>query len=298
MKLVVSSSVLAFVLAIPGVAAAQSAPGGSSCPPGSWFCAEPPDAKAAPAGKPVGLDPLPEPSDEPPAQAPRRAPTVTYQPAPSSGPPPVVVYQPPPPVMGARPEAPPPYEYEPPPPHRPLTPPQEWGVNLHLEGAMLGSGTRNDAGMGGLGAGLRFKPSRHFGLETTLDFVGGHGYAGDLRNETALSFNGLIFLNPQDRFQVYLLGGFGWAWAHSRNDPSDPTQSAFDANYAYFGGQAGVGLELRVTRVLAFNVDFRGFIRSRTDALAQTQPEFTSTTGQQTNTSGGGLLTAGMTLYF
>jgi len=69
-------------------------------------------------------------------------------------------------------------------------------------------------------------------------------------------------------------------------------------DYSYFGGQAGIGLELRLTRVLAFNIDFRGFIRSRTDQMAQQQPEFTNSQGQQTNTSGGGLLTGGMTLYF
>jgi hypothetical protein len=45
-------------------------------------------------------------------------------------------------------------------------------------------------------------------------------------------------------------------------------------------------------------VDLRGFVRSRTDQAAQQQPEFTNSQGQTTNTSGGGLLTGGMTLYF
>jgi opacity protein-like surface antigen len=301
MKLAVCTSAVALVLAVPAVAAAQSAPSGSagSCPPGSWFCAEPPESTPAPAGKPVqGLQALPDPEDAPPPPPPRRAPTVTYEPAPSSAPPPVVVYQPPPPVMVIRPESPPPYEYEPP-PHKFISPSREWGLNLHLEGAALGSGAQHNASMGGLGAGLRFKPTRYIGLESNIDFVGGHGYNGDQRNETALTFNGLLFLNPRDRAQVYLLAGFGWSWAHSQNDPSDPAASPFDQHYSYFGGQAGIGLELRLTRTLAFNIDFRGFVRSRTDELAQSQPEFTNaTTGQTTNTSGGGLLTGGMTLYF
>jgi hypothetical protein len=203
--------------------------------------------------------------------------------------------------MLARPEMPPPYEYSPP-RHPPISPPHEWGLNLHLEGASIGSGTEHNAGMGGGGAGLRFKPNRYFGLETDLDFVGGHGYSGDLRNEHALTFNGLFFLNPRSRAQLYLLAGFGWSWASSQIDPNDPASStacgSSQCNYTYFGGQAGMGLEMRLTRVLAFNVDLRGFVRSRVDGAATSQPEFTNAQGQTTNTSGGALLTGGMTLYF
>jgi hypothetical protein len=296
MKLVVVSSALAFVLAVPAAASAQSAPGasGGACPPGSWFCTPPADAEPAPAGKNVqGLQPLPDPDEEPSPPPSHRQPTVVYEPAP---PPPVVVYQPPPPVTVVRPENPPPYEYAPA-PRKPISPPHEWGLNLHLEGAAIGSGVNHNASMGGLGGALRYKPTRYIGLETGLDFVGGRGYSGDQRNETALTFNGLLFLNPRDRAQVYLLAGFGWSWAHSTNDPSDP--QTFDNHYSYFGGQAGVGLELRLTRVLAFNLDFRGFVRSRTDAQANSAPEFTNPqTNQTTNTSGGGLVTGGMTLYF
>jgi hypothetical protein len=40
-------------------------------------------------------------------------------------------------------------------------------------------------------------------------------------------------------------------------------------------------------------------VRTRTDQDAQLHPEFTNPqTGQTTNTSGGALLTGGMTLYF
>jgi hypothetical protein len=298
MKLVVVTSASALLLAIPSFAWAQGAQAQQpdSCPPGSWFCAPPQDAQPAPAGK-QGLQPLPDP-DEAPAPPPRRhAPAAGDDDAHTPPPPPVVVYQPPPPVMVERPENPPPYEYAPPPKHY-ISPPREWGLNLHLEGAAIGDGTNHDASMGGVGAGLRYKPSRYFGLEWDLDFYGGHGYVGDQRSETATAFNALVFLNPRSRAQLYLLGGFGWSWAHSQNDPNDPSQSPYDYHYSYFGGQAGIGLELRLTRVLAFNIDFRGFIRSRTDSLAQSQPEFTNAQGQSTNTSGGGLLTGGMTLYF
>ena len=302
-KFIVSSSALALVLAVPAIAAAQSAPaaGPGTCPPGSWFCASAPEQQVAPTEAPARLAPLPDPDAAPPLPPPpppppprfrRPPPGATYAPRP-----PAVVYQPPPPIMLDRPEMASPYEVAPP-RRRPVSPGREWGLNLHLEGASIGTGYEHDTAMGGGGAGLRFKPNRYFGLETDLDFVGGHGYVGDLRHETALTFNGLMFLNPRSRAQVYLLAGFGWSWAQSQNDPNDPSASPYNLNYTYFGGQAGIGLELRLTRVLALNVDLRGFVRSRTDQLASSQPEFTNAQGQTTNTSGGGLFTAGMTLYF
>jgi hypothetical protein len=199
--------------------------------------------------------------------------------------------------MVVRPETPPPYEYVPP-RRAAISPSREWGLNLHLEGASIGSGYQHNAGMGGGGAGLRFKPNRYFGIETDLDFVGGHGYVGDVRHETALSFNALFFVNPRSRAQLYFLTGLGWSWAHSENDPNDPSASSYSNDYSYFGGQAGIGLELRLSRVLALNIDVRGFVRTRTDQGAQYQPEFTNSQGQTTNTSGGGLFTGGMTLYF
>jgi hypothetical protein len=215
------------------------------------------------------------------------------------------VYQPPPPTVVVRPESPPLYEYAPP-KHSPyISPPREWGLNLHLEGAMIGHGPAGDAGLGGAGFGLRYKPTRSFGIESDLDFLGGHGYSGDRRNETGFTVNGLIFLNPRSRAQLYLLAGFGWSWAHSVCDPSEGAtcpgasgQTVTDTSYSYFGGQLGAGLEVRLSRTLAFNVDIKGFMRSRTDHASQYAPEFTNAQGQSTNTSGGGLLTGGMTLYF
>lgn len=287
MKYVASSSALALVLAMPAIAAAQSAPSGAGCPPGSWFCSGAQDAPPPPPNQSLQALPDPDEPPPPPPPPPARPPRFAQ--------PPVVVYQPPPPVMVVRPESPPPYEYA---RRKPIEPSREWGLNLHLEGASIGNGYEHNAGMGGLGAGLRYKPSRYFGIESDVDFMGGHGYIGDERHETALTFNGLFFLNPQSRAQLYLLAGFGWSWANSQNDPNNPSATSYNNNYTYFGGQAGIGLELRLTRVLAFNFDVRGFVRTRTDQLASSQPEFTNSQGQSTNTSGGALFTGGMTLYF
>jgi Outer membrane protein beta-barrel domain len=272
------------------LAAAQPAQGNNAnCPPGSWFCADTQAAPAAPAGQPVQpLQQLPAGQGNPP--------TVQYQPAPAQ--PPVVVYQPPPPVMvvqPAHPEQPPPvYVYTP----REAYPRRnEWGLTLHLEGALLGGGRAHDAGMGGLGFGLRYKPIPHLGVEADLDFVGGRDYNGYRRGETAFTINGLLFVNPKSRAQVYFLGGFGWAGATATDDSPGYDQATY--RYGYFGGQLGVGLEWRISKHFALNADIRGFIRGRVDDNTHYHPEFYDpATGKSTNTSGGGLITGGMTFYF
>jgi opacity protein-like surface antigen len=268
-----------------------------NCPPGSWFCADTNAQPAAPAGQPVAPAPAPkaepktlEPLPAPEAQKPP-PPAVIYQPAP-----PVVVYQPPPPVVVH--EAPPPYYYHPRPadsyPNR-----REWGLNLRLEGAVMGHKAAQGSGMGGAGFGFRYKPVPAFGLELDTDFVGGHDYQGMKRQETELALNALVFVNPKSKAQVYFLAGFGWSWAHVETDAPFMSNGYGSADYRYFGGQIGAGLEFRVSKHFALNADVRGFIRGRTDDLAQYQPEFTDpSTGRTTNTSGGGLITGGCTFYW
>ena len=100
-----------------------------------------------------------------------------------------------------------------------------------------------------------------------------------------------------DRAQVYLLAGFGYAGAHVVNDSLGYTTSAND--YSYFGGQGGLGIEFRLARHFALNLDALGFIRTRTDSGADQNPEFIDpSTGQTSNTSAGVLFRGGMTFYF
>jgi len=280
-KAAIGTTIFALALAFPGVALAQQP--AANCPPGSWFCAETNQQPAAPAGQPVQpLQPLP----------PGPPPGVVYQQGP---PPPVVIYQPPPPVVvyqGPRAMPPPPiYYYHP----RDTWPRRnEWGINLHIEGAMFGGGVDGRAGMGGAGFGLRYRPVPHFAVESNVDFLAGTDYNGFQRNENALTFNGLFFLNPRSRAQVYLLAGFGFSSAHARDE-----NQGVSYDYSYFGGQAGVGLELRLSRHFALNSDIRGFVRGRTDSQANAHPEFYDpATNQYSNTSAGALLTAGATFYF
>lgn len=286
-----SVSAFALTFATASVAAAQT------CPPGSWFCADAQVQGSATVtvGGGGALQPLPPPVAPPPV-------IIQQAPPPVMAPPPVVA-PPPPPVVIYQPSPPPTY-YVPRPYYtavysRPQALPyrqSEWGINLRLDAAAFG-GARNGGGMGGLGAGLRYKPLPWLGVEGGVDFVFGRDYNGLARNETAFSVAGLIFVNPQSRAQFYLLGGMGWSLANVSNDYWDASWS--DKKYSYFGGMAGVGLEYRMSRTIAFNIDVRGFIRGRTDADAKIDPEFRdAATGRTTNTSGGALVTAGMTFYF
>ena len=291
-----------------GVALAQGA-ADPNCPPGSWFCADTPQKPAAAPNQPVSPQPVapsssasgnalqPLPQQQPVAPAAPVSPLpppVVYQPAPVAplappAPPPVIIYQPAPRIVLR--EAPPPYHYV---PREAAARRREWGLNLRLEGAMMGSKASDSAGMGGVGVGLRYKPVPAFGIEAGLDFVGGRDYDGFRRQETAFTLNGMVFVNPRSRTQVYFLAGFGWAGARVSDD-----NSYGDVQYNYFGGQAGVGLEFRLARHFALNLDVRGFVRGRTDDNAKYTAEFRDPeTGRTTNTSGGGLFTGGMTFYF
>ena len=261
MRTATASALISALLLTPALAAAQDDP---NCPPGGWFC-EPTEPTALPDD---------EPYKEPPAHRAYR--------------PPVVVYEPPP--------------HRQPPPRKKRRWTRKWGVNLHLQGALMG-GSENrhdDSGMAGLGFGFRYRPIPHFAFETGVDFFGGVDWQGNARRETALMLNALVFVNPRDAVQFYMLGGFGFSGASVR--PRDQNGDPIDADerhYSYFGGQLGAGLEFRVTRRISLNVDLVGFVRGRTDDEARLYPEFTDPkTGRTTNSSGGGLMRGGITFYW
>lgn len=272
-------STLSAATALAATVAAQPA---NNCPPGSWFCEGAP--QPPPAGQP--LQPLPG----------TQPPPIVYQPAPP--PPPVVVYQPAPPpvVVVQRPPArQPTYVYTT--TTRKLWRP-EWGVNLRIEGALFGSGYRGDlAGIGGLGVGLRVRPSPWIALEGDIDFLGGRDFNNYRRGETAFSANVLLFVNPRSRVQFYFVAGIGGSIARVVDDQTSSYDRIY--NWGYFGGQAGGGIEFRLAKAFALDFDLRGFMRGRTDSGAHAQPEFVDPqTGQTTNLSGGALVTGGMTFYF
>ncbi|AKT35925.1 hypothetical protein [Chondromyces crocatus] len=315
--------------ALPAVALLTSVPAlaqDQDCPQGAWFCEQVPEEDLPEAD---AVPPEEEPEAAPPPQRrehherrERRGPRPRA--ARPAAPPPVVVYQPPsdgqtpqvvivtpggqpPPQVVVRtvpgvPPAPPP-----PPPRRKWR--SEWGFNLRLQGASFGStrGAAEDAAMGGAGLSLRYRPVPAFAIDLGVDVLGGIDYHGFKRAEIPISLSGMVFVNPRSRVQFYFMGGMHASYAQvertaiiTSDTPGVPsTVSTFTQEYDYFGGHGGIGLEFRVSRHVALNIDGLGFIRSRTDDQAASNPEFYDpATGRTTNTSGGGLFRGGISFYW
>jgi hypothetical protein len=128
-------------------------------------------------------------------------------------------------------------------------------------------------------------------LDLGLDSILGTDYNGYDRSELSLSFSSLFYLNYHPVLRTYVLVGLNTSRA--RVDIGGDDQS-----WGYFGGQTGLGLDIALDSRIALNVDVLAFVRGRTDSRAAREPEFTDGQGRVTNTSGGGLLRAGITLHF
>ncbi len=258
-----------------------------TCAPGSWFCGS--------AGASAGTQ-----------TAPTAGATATVQPLP----PPQVQVEgtvqrppPPPPPQTSSPYVAPPgtVAYV----RTPLQPAwrPEWGITGRLSSGIVGTARNYYGGSGlvGLGVGARFRPSAYAAVQVNLDGYGGRDYYGRSRGEGAFGFDGLLFLNPRNRSQLYIVGGFGWASAavDSNCGRYAPLGNGCQAggNFSYFGGQLGFGTEYRFSKHWAINADLRGFVRTRIDAGKDVVPEFVAG-NRATNTSGGGLLSVGAIAYF
>jgi hypothetical protein len=239
---------------------------GLNCPPGSWTCPEEAPSSSLPA--------LPAESD------------VSEQPGPEpAAAPPLVAYGP----VDEQPPGPTPLPIE---PARRRTGP-EWGAQLRLEGMAMDDRAADSAGMGGFGLSLRPRPTPHFAIDCGVDFLAGIDYRGYRRDEAAFLVNPMVFINPRNKVQAYLLGGVGFSWAKLDN-PGGPA-----IRYSYVGIDAGAGVEWRFSRHMAFGGDLIWFVRGRTDPEASRQPEFVDRrTGRTTNTSVGVLARIGLTFYW
>ena len=165
------------------------------------------------------------------------------------------------------------------------TAPRERKVGLHFDvGGTLGP----QVTMGGFNGAIRFRPKQHIGIDLGAGYFAGNDYQGFYRTEVPVTTNLLFFINPQHKLQVYFLLGPGMSFG--KVDTFDGGR-----HMTYVGGQAGLGLELRLARAFALNFDGRGVLRHRVDR--DPRPEFVNGT-QTTDTSGGALLTFGATFYF
>ncbi|MBX3125891.1 MAG: outer membrane beta-barrel protein [Polyangiaceae bacterium] len=277
MRSLLLSTVAGACLLAPSLASAQT---DADCPPGAWFCEE--------------TEPNPDAADTDDVDdAATNEPQVVTETDADGTRKIVIIDKAPPPSKPAR---------------RRIK--KEWGFNLHLQGVMMGRGHQTqkpaeNAGMGGLGFSLRYRPVPHFAFDAGLDFIGGIDYEGNERAETALLLNGIVFFNPKDKVQVYALGGLGFSGAQVNErqrvetTDGDVLETEERKEFSYFGGQLGMGVEFRIGRKTALNLDVIGFVRGRTDEQARTEPEFVDPeTGRTTNTSGGGLFRGGITFYW
>lgn len=240
------------------------------CPEGDWFC-EP--AFEPPPDPPEEVEPEPPATERtrrkrPPKVARWRAPFLPEQP--------------------------------PPPKARQRLPRREWAFDIHLLASLMGREAHPDAGMGGIGFGLRYRPISHFALDGTLELAFGNDYNGDERSETGFLVNAVGFLNPKSRVQAFVLAGLGVSVAEVKRDSYyELPFTAFEERYSYFGMQLGGGIEARLSRRAALRFDVLGFVRGRTDDDHRLNPEFVDpATNSATNTSGGGLLRAGALFYW
>lgn len=285
----------ALLLAAP--ASAQT----TECQPDDLFCAE---LRIGPgrAGVRIGTDPAPPPPPPPVVVEPApQPPVVIVQPAPEPPPPPpqppTVIVQPAPP-----PPPPPPAVYVPPAPQpvyvaprrpRDRFPYSSTGLHLHVDG-LFG----DNVGMGGGGGAFRIRPIPHIAIDLGGAFFVGQDYNGMDRWEVPFTADLLFFFNPQHRFQFYALAGVGASFGHAEGI-NIHTGNLDSRDFAHLGGQLGLGVEWRIGRGFALNLDVRGFLRERVDD--NPRPEFVERGSDgwvSTNTSGGFLGRLGMTFYF
>ena len=164
--------------------------------------------------------------------------------------------------------------------------PRERKAGLHFDvGGAFGRGLS----MGGFSGALRIRPSPRFAVDLGAGYYVGTDYEGDLRWDVPVTADLLIFMNPKNKAQFYFLAGAGVSFG-TRQELFGETRDMIHA-----GGEAGLGLELRLAPAFALNTDLRGFLRKRVDS--DSRPEFVSG-NRSTDVSAGALFTFGGTLYF
>jgi len=163
--------------------------------------------------------------------------------------------------------------------------PRERKVGLHFD---VGGTFGRDVSMGGFNGALRIRPTPYFALDLGSGYFAGTDFEGDFRREVPVTANMFFFVNPKSKVQFYVLLGPGASFG--KKEPFDEVRDLI-----HVGGQAGLGLEFRLTPGFALNLDFRGVLRHRVDR--DPRPEFVDGT-RVSDTSGGALGTFGATFYF
>lgn len=172
---------------------------------------------------------------------------------------------------------------------------RHFGFNLRISGMLQERNqyTHPDAGLTGFGVGFRFIPVSFLTLEPGIDGFAGHDHLGRERTETTLSFNSILTLNPNDPIQIYGLIGVFTTTAEVKGVDSGAVLRSGAGRYSYVGAQVGAGIELRLDPALGFHADIIGYSRQRNEL-----PSYGETNADLRRDGGGGLVRAGMSLYF
>jgi hypothetical protein len=282
-KIALSLFSLSLLLAAPAASA-------QGCPPGSLFCA------GGSVNIQFGTQPPPPMPPPPPPQ--QQVIIVEQQP-----PPPVyIVRRPPPQIVYTQA---PTYTYTTTTTVSYLGNGRGRGFGVGGFAAGLGFGSRGDgtSGMGGIGGTMRFRTHPMFAGELSIAGMIGSDYNGDTRTEVPVTMSGLVYFNPQNRFQVYGVAGLGVSWAGvSYSDVNARSRGTDSAQYTYFGGLAGLGVEWQLTPNFSIFGDARAFIRTRVDQEKATNPEFSRVNAngrtETTNLSAGVVGQLGGIFYF
>ncbi len=292
---------LVVALGIPVFASSPAWAQDAQCRPGDLLCGEvqigPIEGRVriGPADPgPVVVQPPPPPQVY--VQPPPPPQVYVQPPPPPPQPPVVVVQQPPPPVIVTRP-APPPQVVEVRVPRRrvvyDLVPAFDMGLHLQIGGLLS-----DRIGMGGGAAAFRIRPIEWFAIDLGAGIYGCQDYQFADRWEVPVVADLIFFFNPGDRFQIYALVGAGVSVAQQGSYTRGASDFIPSRDLAYVGGEGGLGVEWRVGRHFALNLDVRGFLREQVGSASPEFAENVAGVTRTTNTSGGFTGNVGMTFYF
>ena len=191
---------------------------------------------------------------------------------------------------------------EPPPAEDDGEPAHPWGLTAHLasgfvaEGLNQGVGHYHDAGLAGAGLALRIALTRHLALQGEGDLLGGFDTVGYPRVEGLALGSLLVFLNPDDKWQVFLEGVSGLDASRitaSKESLEGPTYTYYNV---LVGG--GLGLEWRAFERISFSAHARLLGRARLGTLAQNDVVMRDTQGHEATYGALGMLSLGATYVF
>ena len=282
----------------PVIEAAPVVSPATACPPGA-FC-EPGEVEAPRPVTPAEpwTVPLPPPA---PGSDPSKPRVIVVRPGSQGGAQEITVYEdtdytpphtfspPPMPMYGGRRFGPRHREEEP-----------RYGVALRGEAALLPS-QGYDNSIGGVGISFRYRPMPWFAVDAGLDVLSGIDTNGFARREVPLSASSILYVNPGDFSQFYLIGGLNLSFARVASNFIEPNFAGGSVDdYTYLGGQFGAGVEFRFARALAFNIDALGIVRSRidSDGGGRYAEYYDKVNGFASNSSASGLLRAGLVIWW